>query len=107
MSTLSLSLFLLAVYGLTFVICDAEITAVPRRLVSRIRFFRRLLTCHFCTGFWVAGLLYGVSHGSAALRSSGSLLHILAGASAAYVVDRAVLAVEIYISTNTKPPSTD
>jgi hypothetical protein len=48
-------IFLLACYGLAFTICDAKLFRAPRMWVrSRFRFFDELLSCYFCTGFWVS-----------------------------------------------------
>lgn len=104
-----LGLFLLAVYGATFLVCDAEIFAAPRRLICQVSFFRRMLTCHFCTGIWVAAAIVLCGQGPGSFRTTAAWLHVLAGAASSYFLDRLSLAIEIYIASNTKtpPPSTD
>ena len=101
------SLFLLAAYGLTFLACDAEIFATPRKFVSRLTFFQRMLACHFCTGVWTSAGLYLLYRGPREFLQRDTLLYVLAGAAVAYVLDRFVLSLEIYIAMHSRPPTKD
>jgi hypothetical protein len=95
---------LLAAYGLTFLACDAEIFAAPRRLVSRLAFLRRMLACHFCTGIWTSTGLYLLYRGPHEFLRRDTVLYVLAGAAIAYVLDRVVLSLELYIAMHSRPP---
>jgi hypothetical protein len=90
MSDVELMVWALASYGVTFLLCSAEVTALPRRLVTRLWFFEKLLSCYFCTGFWISwGLAYWVLQ-----TFMWSLLHGFAGATFCYVLDAAVRRLE-------------
>lgn len=83
MSTPELIVWLLACYGLTFLLCGAKLTAAPRRLLSRLAFFANLLSCYFCTGFWVSlALAYWVLQ-----TPAWAVLHGFAGATFCYGLD--------------------
>ena len=43
---------LLACYGTTFFIADSALTVGLRYHLSKVSFFRKLLSCYFCLGFW-------------------------------------------------------
>ena len=47
-------LYLLACYGLTFVVCDATLFSRPRQWVRKVVFIDKMLACYFCTGFWTS-----------------------------------------------------
>ena len=83
MSTPELIVWLLACYGMTFLLCSAKITAAPRRLLCRGRFFDELLGCYFCSGFWVAlATAYWLLQ-----TPSWAILHGFAGATTCYALD--------------------
>ncbi len=51
----------LAIFGVTFLICDAKILNRPREwLISKSTFISELLECYFCSGFWVSLLIHAV-----------------------------------------------
>lgn len=50
--TMNFALFLLSSYGITFTLCSSKVLEKPRALLQRFVFFRELLSCSFCTGFW-------------------------------------------------------
>lgn len=91
MSLEELIVWLLACYGITFLLCSSRILATPRTwLVTRSSAVAELLACYFCTGFWVSlttalwllqtpvwGVLYG-----------------FAGATSCYVLDAVVRRLE-------------
>lgn len=81
---------MLACFGGTFALCDSVLFVVPRMFLCRWGFFARLLSCYFCTGFWVSAGL------SAALYDLDwwLLVRSLAGASTAYILNIAAMAVE-------------
>jgi hypothetical protein len=83
--------WLLACFGLTFLLCDAAITAVPRTwLVMRFGFFRKLLACYFCTGFWASlALAVGLIREPLWL-----VLYGFAGASFSYALNVVLVALE-------------
>ncbi len=83
-------IFLLACYGVTFVLCDAKVTARPRAFVRRITFLDQLLGCYFCVGFWIAAALgWWTGH-----RGVDWFLWSFAGATAAYVINTTLLCLE-------------
>jgi len=50
--------FLLACYGVTFLLCGSSLLQTPRVwLRGRSKTIDQLVTCYFCTGFWVAVLI--------------------------------------------------
>lgn len=106
MPHLSFAVWVLAVYGLVFLVCDAEIFAAPRRWLSRWTIFQRLFRCYFCVGIWVAAATYLFLYGWQAFVYREMLLYVSAGAAGAYLLDRVTLVLEIHIhrATPTKPP---
>jgi len=92
--------FLLACYGLTFLTCDATIFNRPRDYVrSKSRFLSELLTCYFCTGFWVSSfwyvvLFYPSPDGDVLRELWFGLGHAFAGASFSYALNVALLRLE-------------
>lgn len=85
-----LLVWLLACYGITFVLCSAKLTAAPRRWLCRWGFFRELLGCYFCSGFWVgfATAIWLMEEPVSALSHGlGALLHGFAGATFSYALD--------------------
>lgn len=99
-------LFLLGVYGLTFVLVDAKIfgtSYLPIRpfLTSKSKFFRDLLQCYFCTGFHVAWIIYVLL--SLAMHTFNTIslawwldlvMYSLSGAAFSYVTETVVANLE-------------
>jgi hypothetical protein len=91
--------FLLACYGLTFLICDSSILSRPREVIKRLKLVNELLSCYFCAGFWV-GLfwffaLYWAPTESVSYRIVfESLAYALAGAAFSFSFDILVETVE-------------
>ena len=52
-------LLLLACVGLTIILVDSKIMEKFRNFVSRVKFFKDLISCSMCTGFWV-GLYFAI-----------------------------------------------
>ncbi len=50
--------YTLASYGLCYILMEAKILNFVRDKITRIKFFKELLNCSLCTGFWT-GLLIG------------------------------------------------
>lgn len=86
-----LFVWLLACYGGTFLLCSASVTSVPRGwLVARFRFIAGLLSCYFCTGFWVSlGSAYGLLG-----EPVSAVLHGFAGATFCYFLDAVIRRLE-------------
>lgn len=85
------AVWLLACYGMTFLLCSAKVTAWIRRpLTSRSDLLAGLLGCYFCMGFWVAlGTAYW------ALREPlWAVFHGFAGATSSYAIDAAIRRLE-------------
>jgi hypothetical protein len=96
-----LTLWVLAVYGLTFLLSDAKILSewIPiRPLLQRARFLRELLECYFCMGLWVGGGLW-VAVQWPNPWTIQALLYLPAGATGAYLLDLAVHYAETRILT--------
>ena len=85
------AVWLLACYGVTFLVASSSVLAVPRTwLVSRSSFIAGLLGCYFCTGFWVS-----LTTALWLLRTPlWGVLHGFAGATSCYVLDAAVRRLE-------------
>jgi hypothetical protein len=94
----SLSLWLLACYGLTFLLADSTILSRPRAwITTRSTWFKELFECHFCLGVWVSlGLWVTLAWPPKLADWRSALLYVFAGASATYVVDRLVTLAEAY-----------
>jgi len=88
--------FLLASYGVTFLVCDAKVLSFPRNLFRRIRRLDELLDCYFCVGFWVGLGLYLALYGVMEDRESMVQFFVygFSGAAFAYVINTAVLWLE-------------
>lgn len=87
-----MTLFLLACFGLTYLVRSSSIARLPRLwLVGHSRFFRAMLACAFCTGFWCS-----LTVGAAMPEVPWRLLlpYALAGAGFAYGFDALVLLIE-------------
>lgn len=86
-----LAVWLLACYGIVFLLADSTILAAPRGwLLRRSQFVANLLGCYFCLGFWVA---LGTSF-LMPLRPSWIVFYGFAGATSCYVLDAAVRRLE-------------
>lgn len=90
MSSIETIIWLLACYGITFLLCGAELTSRPRHWLGQIRFFAKLLDCYFCSGFWVS--LVTASY--LLQKPAWALLHGFAGATSCYVLDALVRRLE-------------
>ena len=65
-----------ASYGLCYILMEAKILNFARDKITKVKFFRDLLNCSLCTGFWT-GLIIGTYASSYnnilfALYSSGT-----------------------------------
>lgn len=61
---MSTIIFLLASYGVYFVMAQASITTMPRQwLRSNSDLFDAMLTCPFCAGFWAGVITAAPYHG--------------------------------------------
>jgi hypothetical protein len=97
----SLTLWILAVYGLAFLISDAKILEewIPiRPQLRKIRFFKGLLSCYFCMGIW-GGMLGWVLWSWPYILRKEALFYILAGASGAFLIDLSVNVVDALTMT--------
>ena len=95
--------FLLASYGLTFLLCDAGILSRPRTALRRVSVLDSLLSCYFCTGFWAALVVYPMLYFESALLTVFSpeprlwliwMAYGLAGAAFAYGLNAVIEAAE-------------
>ena len=57
-SVADLIFYTLASYGLCYILMEAKILNFVRDVITKLKFFRELLNCSLCTGFWT-GLLIG------------------------------------------------
>ena len=84
----------LAVYGMTFGLKDSKLLRAPRASIKRFEFFKTLLGCSFCVGFWsglaVTAALVPLSVGVMPLVLLGGF----AGATCSYVVDLLIIKLE-------------
>ncbi len=96
-------LYLFACYGLTFALCDATILSGPRRLFRRVAFFREMLECYFCTGFWASAVVFAAwAYSNGFLVDASSpwhtaayvLVNALAGAAFTYGLNVALTYLE-------------
>jgi len=85
----SLILWILAVYGLVFLLSDAKILSewIPvRPLLQRVKFFRELLQCYFCMGIWVGAALWFALTWPNPFNIQAAA-YLPAGAAGAYLID--------------------
>ena len=54
----NLVFYTLSSYGLCYILMEAKILNFVRDKITKLKFFRELLNCSLCTGFWT-GLLIG------------------------------------------------
>jgi hypothetical protein len=57
-SVADLIFYTLASYGLCYILMEAKILNFVRDKITKLKFFKELLNCSLCTGFWT-GLLIG------------------------------------------------
>jgi hypothetical protein len=88
--------WLLATYGLTFLVCDSKLLERARRFVKmRSAFMRDLMGCFFCSGVWVAGALTMLRMGRAGqFDALNFMVDTFAGATGCYVINTTLLALE-------------
>lgn len=95
--TPSLVLWLLAVFGLTFLLTDSNILNKPRQWLTRIGFFESMLRCHYCTATWVAVGLWIAFHYDNVpqlVKWRLALLYVFAGNITSYLLGQGVELVE-------------
>lgn len=99
MSLSILIILLLACFGVTFTLMYAEILdIIPiRPLLLKIEFFKKLLHCAFCTGFW-SSLFVGILF----IEFKYIIPFALAGASVSYILDRITLLIDNLITQQEK-----
>jgi hypothetical protein len=91
-------IWILAVYGLAFLLSDAKIFEdwIPiRPHLRKIKFFRDLMSCYFCMGIWIGAggwALFSWPN----LWKKEAILYILAGSAGAFLIETAVNAVEAF-----------
>jgi len=89
-----LVVFLLAVYGLTFVILAKHSFLRPlKEQLEKVQPFRSMFKCFFCTSFWPSlaltlCMLFMTEPGSSELDTSTLLMLPFAGATFAYSLHR-------------------
>ena len=73
-----LIIFTFASYGLCFILMHGEILNSLRDRITKFKFFRELLSCALCTGFWT-GLILSVGSPTLTLYSSATcyLLYLI------------------------------
>jgi hypothetical protein len=57
-SVADLIFYTLTSYGLCYILMEAKVLNFVRDKITKIKFFKNLLNCSLCTGFWT-GLLIG------------------------------------------------
>jgi len=95
----SLPLWILAIYGIAFLLSDAKILSdwIPiRPLLKRVKFFRELLECYFCMGIWLGAALWGALNWKDPWQIQ-ALLYLPAGAAGAYLLDLIAHFIEVRI----------
>ena len=83
--------FILAAYGMTFIIIHGHIFNKIRPPCKSMGGFGRLFHCHLCMGFWVGVFLWGISPYTELFSFDDSfvtgLLLGFAGSASAYIFD--------------------
>lgn len=90
----NLILLTLATIGLVFVLKYAYIFNKPRCLLMKVQFFKELLTCSQCLGFW-CGLLAGASYGWYASERMEIFFALVFGFAMSFVCQFADMVMEI------------
>jgi len=96
---MTLVLWILAVYGLTFLLADASIFDRPRAWACRVSWFASLLKCYFCVGFWCALALY-VIRTPPCLQVAywvDTALWVFAGTAGSYVLSKLVDLIDAFV----------
>jgi len=71
----------LASYGLCHIIMYAEIVSYIREYLKKYTFFKKLLACALCTGFWVGIFI-------STFTEYNTLLYALYSSATCYIIDR-------------------
>lgn len=91
--------WILAVYGIAFLLSDAKILSdwIPvRPILKRLRFFKDLLECYFCMGIWISAALWvGLTWPN--FLKLDAVIYLPAGAAGAYLLDLVVHYIETRI----------
>lgn len=101
----SLIVWILAVYGIAFLLSDAKIMSdwIPLRpLLKRVKFFKDLLECYFCMGIWISAGLWFLLHWPDPWKLD-AVLYLPAGAAGAYLLDLTAHLIETRILTSFVP----
>jgi len=69
-----------ASYGLCYILMEAKILNFARDKITKVKFFRDLLNCSLCTGFWT-GLIIGTY-----ASSYNNILFALYSSSTCYLI---------------------
>lgn len=96
MSATMLVMWVLCTYGIMFGIKYAVLAMPIRQQLRKVKFFKEMLDCSFCTGFWS-----GIAAGFLVLPFPASLSSALlcvatgfAGATVSYALDSALIRLE-------------
>jgi hypothetical protein len=98
----SLIAWILAVYGVAFLLSDAKILSdwIPiRPLLKRVKFFKELLECYFCSGLWIGAGFWLLLYWPHPWKKE-ALLYLPAGAAGAYLLDLVAHLIETRILTS-------
>lgn len=76
----NLILATIASYGLCHIIMYGEIVSLIRKELTKIQFFKKLLSCALCTGFWT-GIFIGI------LAGYNPLLFCFYSAATCYIIN--------------------
>jgi hypothetical protein len=92
---------LLSIFGVTFLICDSALLERPRLWLCRWDLLRGLLSCYFCTGFWVSLFVFTYLNSETLPQGAVQVvLYAFEGATAAYLLDAAVSALPLSSSSS-------
>jgi hypothetical protein len=97
----SLITWILAVYGIAFLLSDAKILSdwIPLRpALKRVKFFKDLLECYFCMGIWISASLWLLFQWPHVLEREAAL-YLPAGAAGSYLLDLVAHFIETRILT--------
>jgi hypothetical protein len=98
----SLITWILAVYGIAFLLSDAKILNdwIPiRPLLKRVKFFKDLFECYFCMGIWIGAALWFALLWPDPWKREAAL-YLPAGAAGAYLLDLVAHLIETRILTS-------
>ena len=71
----------LAAYGLCHILMYGTIFNIPRAKLTKIKFFKELLSCSLCVGFWVGLAL-------STLIEFNTIVFAFYSAATCYIIDR-------------------